>query len=331
MKKIKVAILSGGPSSEHEVSLKSAENVMNILQDSRFELLNIKISKESVWIDVASKKQFTEKEGIAYLKENKVDLVFIVLHGEYGEDGTVQRLLEEEGLKFTGSNFAASSLAMDKVASAKVFEEASLNTPSFISVNVEEWEAGADKFIDSAVRAFSLPLVVKPTDRGSSVGTAIVEDPNVLRKAVEEAFKISNNVMIQKFIKGRELTCAVIEDKNGDEIALVPTEILPGEDYKFFDYSAKYVSGASVELTPPNLSKKLIQEIQNQAVIAHKSLGCSHVSRADFILADDTLYILEVNTIPGLTETSLLPQGAKAMGIELSTLMEIIIEAALRP
>lgn len=330
MSQIKIAVLSGGPSAEHEVSIQSAENVIKNMDINKFTVLNIKINKEGIWIDQKTGKQFSEKEGLAYLKQHQVDLVFLVLHGEYGEDGTLQKILEEEGLKFTGSGSKASRTAMDKIESARIFESAALKTPSFIFVNFEQWQENQERYLKSTQETFDFPVVVKPTDRGSSVGTTIVKKKEELQKAVAEAFNYSGNVMIQKFIKGRELTCAVIEDKKGEVIPLMPTEIIPSDKYKFFDYNAKYLPGGSLELTPPNLPKKIIKEIQKLAVIAHQSLGCNHVSRADFILSDDTLYILEVNTIPGMTETSLLPQGAKAAGLEISTLLEIIIEAALR-
>ncbi|MEI6267119.1 MAG: D-alanine--D-alanine ligase [bacterium] len=330
MKKTKVALLYGGPSAEHEVSLNSAKNVMACLDSNKFEVIDIKISKAGVWIDQTSSKEFSDVEGIKYLKKIQVDLVFIIIHGEYGEDGTIQKLLESEGIKFTGSKSEASNLAMDKVASSHVLTDANLNIPSFIFVNKEEWDKDNDKYINAAKDTFDLPVVVKPTDRGSSVGISIVKNVVDIKKAVDYGFETSNNVMIQDFIDGRELTCAVVEGETGKLIPLIPTEITPNSEHTFFDYKAKYAPGASIEITPPNLPKEKIKEIQQSAIIAHESLDCSHISRSDFILAGDTLYTLEVNTIPGMTETSLVPQGAKAAGIELSLLLEIIIEAALR-
>jgi len=330
MKKIKVAILSGGPSCEHEVSINSAQNVLKHLDATRFDILHILISKDGVWIDQATGTELSEADGIQHLKKELVDLVFIIIHGEYGEDGTIQKLLESEGICFTGTRSKASATTMDKVASSRILTDSKLNVPSFISISQEDWTEDAPKYIRAALDTFSLPVVVKPTDRGSSVGTSIVEFEKNIAEAVNQAFQTSGNVMIQDFIKGKELTCAVIEGVDGNLIPLTPTEIIPNNDHLFFDYAAKYVSGASVEITPPNLSKEKIKEIQLAAVRAHKELDCSHISRADFILKDDTLYILEVNTIPGMTETSLVPQGAKASGIEFPMLLEIMIEAALR-
>jgi D-alanine-D-alanine ligase len=330
MKKIKVAILSGGPSSEHEVSLNSAGNVLKHLDATKFDILHILISKDGVWIDQTTGQELTEAGGIQQLKKEQVDLVFIIIHGEYGEDGTIQKLLEDAGIRFTGSRSQASATTMDKVASSRILTDSKLNVPSYISIGKGDWDQDAAKFVQAALDTFSLPVVVKPTDRGSSVGTSIVEDERNIESAVNLAFQTSGNVMIQDFIKGTELTCAVIEGKDGKPVPLTPTEIIPNNEHLFFDYAAKYVSGASVEITPPNISKEWIATVQQAAVTAHQELDCSHISRADFILAGDTLYILEVNTIPGMTETSLVPQGAKASGIEFPVLLEILIEAALR-
>lgn len=330
MKKIKIAVLSGGPSSEHEVSLKSAQNIIRNLDSDKFDILDIKISKDGIWIDQATAQEHTEEDGLKYLEENHVDLVFIIIHGEYGEDGTIQKLLETRGLKFVGSGSHPSSVAMDKVASSRILSDSKLNVPSYISINIEEWKDSSEKFITAVVDAFSFPVVVKPVDRGSSVGITIVAKQDDLESALTQSFEYSNNVMAQEFIKGREFTCAVIEGANGEVTPLVPTEILFDRNHDFFDYSAKYVPGASIEVTPPNLPAEKISEIQRSAVRAHVSLNCSHISRSDFLLADDVLYILEVNTLPGMTETSLLPQGAEAAGIAFPMLLEILIEAALR-
>lgn len=320
MKKIKVAVLAGGPSSEHEVSLKSAENVIKYLDENKFEVLHIKISKEGVWIRQDTGEEFSEESGLEHLKNENIDLIFIILHGEYGEDGSIQRKLESCDFKFTGSDSESSTLAMDKFASSKTLDAAGLKTANSVLINSITQIQGAE---------LEFPQVVKPNDRGSSVGISIVKNFEELENAIKVAKSFSDDVMIQEFIKGREMTCAVIETANG-EIALMPTEIMPTKEHDFFDYQAKYVAGASIEITPPNLPKEVIENIQEAAIAAHKALGCRHISRSDFILAEDKLYILEVNTIPGMTGTSLVPQGAKALGIEFPQLLEIIIEAALK-
>lgn len=330
MKKIKVAVLSGGPSSEHEVSLNSAKNVLKALDLNKFKILDIKISKDNIWLDSSTNKSLSEKEGLKYLREQKVDLVFIIIHGEYGEDGTLQKLLEDEGIKYTGSSSEASKLAMDKVASSKILTDVNLLVPTYISINKEDWQKESQRHIDLALSGFGLPLVVKPTDRGSSVGTHIINENSQIITTVDDAFQFSENVMLQEFIRGREITCAVIEGKKGEDLPLIPTEIIPDTKHDFFNYVAKYEKGESIELTPPDLPDEMIKKIQISAIKAHASIGCTGISRSDFILADNNLYILEINTIPGMTETSLVPQGAKALGIEFSILVETIIESALK-
>jgi len=316
MDKVKIAVLYGGPSAEHEVSVASAKNVLTQLDTNKYDVIGISITKAGLWVDDSSHQEFTEAEGLKYLQSSQVAMVFILIHGEYGEDGTIQKLLEDNNIPFIGTGSEASALAMDKVESSRVLTEAGLKVPRFV---VGAWS-------DSG---FSYPLVVKPTDRGSSVGITIVKDQSEFDGAIKTAHEFSDNIMIQEFIDGRELTCGVIEGHDGKLIPLTPTEILPNKDHTFFDYDAKYVAGASVEKTPPDLPEEMIIKIQNEAVVAHKALGCRHVSRADFILSGDTLYTLEVNTLPGMTGTSLLPQGAKAAGIEFPELLDNIITAAL--
>lgn len=257
------------------------------------------------------------------------------MHGPYGEDGTVQALLEIAGIPYTGSGVLASALAMDKVKSAEIFKSHRILTPSYVAFNKREWSKKKNG-LRNAVKKLGYPVVVKPQDQGSSVGITIVPSETKLTSAVSTAFKYSSRAMAQKYIRGREVTCAVV-DKGivGTEMPLMPTEIIP-KTSKFFDYHAKYTPGASEEITPPNLPKLLIKKIQKTALVCHKALGCSGMSRTDMILTNSKvksqkskLYVLEVNTIPGMTETSLLPQAAKACGISFPNLLERIIDAGI--
>ncbi len=303
--RIRVAVLMGGPSSEHDISLKSGRMVIGGLDKKQYSVKPIKISKRGKWPIIPSelKKQF--------------DVVFIAMHGEYGEDGTVQKILSRYNIPFTGSGTKASRIGIDKVRSSVLFEENGLSVPDFAVVG------GAKKFL------FNFPVVVKPADRGSSVGVSIVRDLRELPVAIKTAEKYSKRVMVQKFIKGRELTCGVLEI-DGKTKALPPTEIIP-KGGKFFDYKAKYTAGATHEITPARLTADQLQAIQVAAVKAHKIIGASGMSRSDFMMSEDgKFYILEINTIPGLTETSLLPQEAKAEGISFPDLLGTIIQSALR-
>ncbi len=303
--KIRVAVLMGGPSSEHDISLKSGRMVLAHLDRKQYAPKAVRISRKGKWPIIPSE-----------LKK-KFDVVFVAMHGEYGEDGTVQRILSKYNIPFTGSGTKASQIGIDKVRSSVLFEERGLAVPDFAVMG------GAKKFM------FDFPIVVKPADRGSSVGVSIVRDIRELPAALKEAEKFSTRVMVQKFIRGRELTCGVLEI-NGKPQALPPTEIIT-KGSAFFDYRAKYTAGATHEITPARLTGDEVRNVQEQAVKAHKIIGARGMSRSDFILGDDgRVYILEINTIPGMTKTSLLPQQAKAEGISFPELLDRIIQAALR-
>lgn len=301
----------GGPSSEHEVSLNTGEKIAEYLDREKFEVFPVKIKKNGRWPIT-----------LANLKE-RADVAFIAMHGEYGEDGQVQSLLETFGIPYTGSGPVASAWAMDKGKAQLIFSENGLAVPEGVVFKK------TDSDINWAqVKTWDLPLVVKPTDRGSSVGVSIAKKNEDLVPAIRQAFRHSNTVMIQKYIKGRELACGVL-DINGTAVALMPTEIVPKKS-DFFDFASKYEVGGSEEITPPDLPREKLKEIQLTALRAHKALGCSGMSRADFILdSSGKLHVLEVNTIPGMTQTSLLPQQAEKMGFGFSRLLEIIIKSAL--
>lgn len=307
--KLKIAVLMGGPSAEHEISLKTGAMVLENLDRKKYSVRAVKISKSGKWpiTPAKIKKDF--------------DLAYIAMHGEYGEDGTIQKILDQYKIRYTGSKAKASFLGMDKAKSSTLFKKAGLNVPEFNLIHVGK------EFRNFRVD-MDFPVVVKPNDRGSSVGVSIVENLARLLPAIELASKYSPNVMIQKFIKGREFTCGVLEF-NGKPKAFLPTEIIPRSS-KFFDYEAKYVSGASQEITPPKLFKDEIKKIQQIVIKAHKAIGVKGYSRTDMIMdAREKFYVLEINTLPGMTETSLLPQAAKAEGITFSKLLDLIIESAL--
>lgn len=292
--------MAGGPSSEHEVSLKSADNVVEKLDKKKYDIQQIIISKKGEW-PVAPDKL-------------AADIIFIAMHGAYGEDGTIQSILEKIDAPYTGSDVVASRLGMDKRKSSEIFAKNGLLVPDYF-----------------AISQCKFPAVVKPADGGSSVGVTIVETADYLQEAIKEASKHSRDILIQEYIEGRELTCGVLDDGLGNAIALPPTEIIPVAR-KFFDYQAKYIVGASREVTPPDLSEKTIKIIQDIALKAHKAIGCSGMSRTDVIIKNSEsskIYVLEINTIPGLTETSLLPQEALAAGISFAELLDKIISAAL--
>lgn len=304
--KKKIAILVGGPSAEHDISLRTGRMILKNLDRQKYAAKIIKISKNGQW-------------PISPIKlKNNFDIAFIAMHGEYGEDGTVQRILKRCRIPFTGSGIRASQLGMDKMKSLTLFKKAGLNIP-----NSEILRLGA------RYNPRHYPIVIKPNDRGSSVGISIIEKFQDLPAAIDLALKYSPQVMMQEYIKGREFTCGVIET-DGQLNPFLPTEIVPLHG-RFFDYEAKYTSGATQELTPPRLSSSEIKTLQNIALKTHLAIGARGFSRTDMILGpNNQFYVLEINTIPGMTETSLLPQAARAEGIGFPKLLDLIIKTALR-
>jgi D-alanine-D-alanine ligase len=317
MKKNKILLIYGGPSSEHEVSLKSGKMVAAHLDRTKYLVDQVLITKKGLW-KFTPKQTLKLESALKYIGDRKYDVAFIVLHGFFGEDGKIQSVLESIRLPFTGSDMVSSAMAMDKSHSNKVFSRNGLLVPKFQVID----SAGYKLKPTIKVKP---PFVVKPVDGGSSVGTSIVHHKRHADSALKKSFKIADEAMVQEYIAGREFTCGVIE-KNGKPFSLVPTEIIPKSS--FFDFKAKYAIGGSSEITPPNLPPDKIKEIQSLALKAHLALGCRGMSRSDFILKGSKLYILETNTIPGMTATSLLPQGAKAAGISFPELLDLIIQSA---
>ncbi len=308
---IKVALLMGGPSPEHEVSLKTGAIIAQTLDRTRYDVQEIVIPKNGEW-EIP----------------HGIDVAFIAMHGVYGEDGAVQSLLEEKRIPYTGSGASASALAMDKLKSLEVFARNGLNVAPHAVITKIDYEAKREEIVER-IKEFGFPCVVKPVQCGSSVGISILDNDSGLKKALEQGFAYGPSLLIERYIKGREFTCGVLEE-NGNPRALPPTEIIPGEA-SFFNYEAKYTPGATREITPPeDVTPDLIEKIQHAALRAHEAIGCSAMSRTDMIFSDNTLYILEINTIPGMTETSLYPQAAAAAGIPFSLLLDKVINAAFR-
>ncbi|MEK7191966.1 MAG: D-alanine--D-alanine ligase [Patescibacteria group bacterium] len=307
MEKIRIGVLMGGPSAEHDVSLKTGEMILRFLNPNQYAAKGIVISKKGKWPIPPEKFK------------KKFDLAFIAMHGEYGEDGTLQSILDKNRIRYTGSGVKASRLGMDKAKSLLLFKKNGLDVPKFTVVK-------GNPTLSEAKMLFGLPLAVKPADRGSSVGVSIVKKLQELPEAIKSALKHSQNVMIQEYINGREFTCGVLEI-NGKLKPLPPTEIIPRHG-RFFDYEAKYLSGMSEEITPPRISQKEIKKIQQAALKAHQAIGARGMSRTDMIWSDK-IYVLEINTIPGMTQTSLLPQEAKEAGIEFPEMLNLIVESAL--
>lgn len=318
-KRLHVLVICGGLSSEHDVSLRTAEMIMKNLDRKKYEPHQVVVQKNGMWKFAGTFRPLQLGSAINYLKKRNFNIVFIAMHGAFGEDGRMQALLEWLGLPYTGSKVASSAMAMNKEVSNNLYLANKLRVPKYAI-----FSSGEKKDFTS-----SLPVVVKPVNGGSSVGVSIAKTKRELVKAINEALKEDDRVMIQEYVEGREFTCGVLEDKNGNPFSLPPTEIIP-KNSPFFNYKAKYKIGGSLEITPARLPQAKIKDLQKLALKAHGILGCRGTSRSDFILKGKTFFILETNTIPGMTGTSLLPQAAKSAGINFSALLDLIINATLR-
>ena len=307
MKKLTVALLSGGISSERQVSINSGRQVFEALDKEKYEII-----------------RYDPKTDIDRLVADapKIDVALIILHGLYGEDGTVQGLLDLLNIPYQGSGVLGSAIAMNKVISKQLFQKHGLPTPEYII-------AKKDDTIDPAScrKQIGLPMVVKPAEGGSSVGMSIVQTEETLKSALEKAFEYDETVLIESYIKGVEITGGVIGNKDLQALPII--EIVPDEKHDFFDYEAKYTAGITREICPARIDDSLTVQAQTYAKMAHQALSCEGYSRTDMILKDNDIYVLETNTIPGMTPTSLLPQAAHAAGLDFGQLLDRLIELGI--
>ncbi len=308
---LRVGVLMGGPSSEHAISLKSGHGVVEALTGRGWDVRELVIPKE------LSAEQALDAT-TQLLEQQEIHVAFITLHGPFGEDGTVQQLCEGLQIPYTGSGVEASRLGLDKVASRRRFEQAGLIVPRWRLL-----QSTAVDQIDRCIEMLRFPLVVKPTNQGSSIGISIARHHAELLEAVECASQYDARLLLEEFVPGREVTVGVL----GDE-ALPIVEIKPHQG--FFDFTAKYTPGQTDYLAPAPLDNELAKRVQQAGLTAHRVIGCRHFSRADLLLdRQQRPVVLEVNTIPGFTATSLLPKAAACVGIDYAALCERIIEMAV--
>lgn len=334
--KLHLAVFMGGPSVEHDVSLRSGAEIIKALDSQKYAVTKIVIGRDGRWA-INGKRSVGVGQGIEWLQRHQIAVaVILALHGEFGEDGRMQALLELAGIRYTGSGVLASALGMDKVRSAELFRAHGLLVPPFIAFSKEEWEKRKKDFLTRVRKEMGFPCVVKPVHLGSSVGVSIVKRAQDLAPAISRAFRGDHEVMVQKYILGIEVTCGVIENANDIPQPLPPTEIVP-KGGTFFDYRAKYVPGASDEITPARISSLLTREVQEAALTAHRALGCRGISRTDMIVwrqgksdkRQGRIWVLEINTLPGMTTTSLVLQAARAAGMSFPQLLDLIIKRAV--
>jgi D-alanine-D-alanine ligase len=301
MQSRKIGVLLGGLSSEREVSLRTGEAVLVALRERGHDAIPIYVDGD---LDVA-------------LRQEQPDVAFVALHGRMGEDGCVQGVLEMLGIPYTGSDVLASALAMHKGKAKELFRLHNLPTPAYYTLSA------ADTADLAAVHGdFGLPCVVKPIREGSSVGVTIVRDAAELAPAIERALCFDDEVLVERFIAGMEVSVAILDNR-----ALGAVEIAPRAG--FYDYQNKYTKGATEYFVPPRLSPERYRGVLAQALRAHASLGCRGASRVDMIVSESgNEFVLEVNTVPGLTPTSLLPKIADAAGISFGELCELMLDGA---
>lgn len=303
----------GGPSAEREVSLRSGQAVGAALARCGCDVVEI----------IVTDRGDVEGDLVRYLRREEVAIAFVALHGTFGEDGTVQRLLDQEEICYTGSSAQASAAAMDKVVARRHFTEVGLRVPRAVALDRRRWPSGRSGDVARVARSLGERVVVKPVAQGSSLGVAIVSGDDVAA-AIEGAFAYGPSVLIEEYVRGRELTVGIVEER-----PLPVIEIVPHRD--FFDYTAKYHTGLTDYRVPAPIDAATARDVQDAARAAHRALGCRDCSRADLILTPDGQpVLLEVNTIPGFTNTSLLPKAAAAAGIEFGDLCLRLVGAAQR-
>jgi len=307
MSRIRLALLAGGISGEREVSLHGAKEVAKALDRKKYEVIHF---------DPA-----TDLARLAHQAE-QLDAAFILLHGIHGEDGTVQGFLELLNIPYQGSGVLGSALAMDKNLAKTMYR--------LHGLPVAAWKMAETKDVDAPgplLETLSLPLVIKPVRQGSSLGMSIVHQKGQLSAALVRAFQYDDEVMVEEYIAGREITVGILG--NNELTALPLVEIIPDSRFDFFDYEAKYTPGASREVCPADVPEQIREKAQEYGRIAHRALQLKGYSRTDMIIHGDEIFILETNTIPGMTPTSLLPQAAAAAGLDFSTLLDRLIQLAL--
>jgi len=348
--KIKVGVLFGGRSVEHEVSLQSAKNIISTINKDKYEVVPIGIDKDGRWylqdqtnfllhadnpklitLSKSSKEVVISQGDKANLIDLSngdslgfIDVVFPVIHGPFGEDGTIQGLLKLANIPFIGASVLGSSVAMDKDVMKRLLRDANISIGKFLTYRFASKE-NIDYHI--VTKELGLPLFVKPANLGSSVGISKVSQKSEFETAIMEAFQFDNKIIVEEFIEGREIECSVLGNEN--PIASIPGEIIPQRD--FYSYNAKYIdeSGALLEL-PAKLEENQIQQIQQISINTYKTLSCEGMARVDIFLQENGKMIVnEINTIPGFTDISMYPKLWKLSGISQTELIDRLIQLAM--
>ena len=352
VKKLSVCILFGGVSPEHEVSLRSAESVLNNIDQSKYNVFPVGITKDGDWIHYTGKdysllpsgewKDYPENrraaispvrgqgllsfEGDCVVRE-RIDVVFPVLHGENGEDGTIQGLLQLAGIPYVGPHVAASAVAMDKTLTKLVADQAKIPQAAWELVRRSDLDCRLDAVVSQLESRFSYPMFVKPAGTGSSVGVSKAADRECLIRGLLGAAVYDDKVLVEEFIQGKEIEVAVMGNRN--PVASVCGEIDSGAE--FYDYDAKYVTDTSVAYIPARIDEETAEKVRDMAVRVYQAIGCRGLSRVDFFVtdADNRVVLNEINTIPGFTSISMYPKLFAASGIPYSKLIDELLGLAM--
>jgi len=352
MRKINVCILFGGISPEHDVSLRSAESVLNNIDKEKYNVIPVGITKTGDWIlfggtdySLLPNKQWQDHpnnrmvaispvrgqglltfEGDCVVRE-WIDVVFPVLHGENGEDGAMQGLLQMAGIPYVGPHVAASAVAMDKTLTKLVADNAGVPQAAWVLARNSDLENRMDEILNQVESKFSYPVFVKPAGTGSSVGVSKANSRNALKDALLQAGKYDEKILVEEFINGREVEVAVMG--NASPVASVVGEIDSGAE--FYDYDAKYVTDTSVAYIPARIPEDVAEQLREKAVQLYRAIGCRGLSRVDFFVTHDENRVVfnEINTIPGFTSISMYPKLFAASGIPYSDLIDQLLQLAL--
>lgn len=314
----RISVVRGGPSSEYNVSLRTGEHVLKNLDQEKYHVNDVVLTRDGVWYINGARANFAQ---IA----EQTDVVFNAMHGEFGEDGKAQQLFQSFGLPHTGSDSVASAIGMHKELSKDRFRSVGIPVARGEVIPRDAHMPGVAFHI---ARDFGLPVIVKPVTGGSSIATRVARDETQLVLALDEAAKYGD-VLVEEFLNGKEATCAVIDSGDGEHFVLIPTEIRHKSEHGFFDHDSKY-SGATEEICPGDFTLGDMTKIREYATMAHKAINARHYSRSDFMVTPSGIYILEINTLPGLTEQSLLPLALGVSGVSMTEFLDHVIELAKR-
>jgi len=346
LKKIRLGIIFGGRSVEHEVSIVSARSILNAVDQAKYEVVPLGVTREGQWLSPIEAWPALQRE--AKLKQlmapgseerhlilstklaeavEQVDIVFPIIHGTYGEDGTLQGLLEMANIPYVGAGVLGSAVGMDKAIMKALFRQQSLPVADYLVTTRREWRTDPEKAVSNVEKSLSYPCFVKPANGGSSLGISKARNREELWAAIELAAQYDRKVLVEQGLDAREIECSVLG--NDEPIASVPGEIVPAND--FYDYQAKYQSDQTQLLVPAAVPEDTAAQVQNLAVRAFRAIDCAGLARVDFFLTRNTgeVYLNEINTLPGFTQVSMYPKLWEATGIGYSELIDRLVALAL--